>query len=40
MGYSNTETEYKELLYGYPSDIVYHNKRVGISRSDCNSLFE
>ena len=31
-------SEPKELLYGYPSDIEYYNKSVGITRLSCNSL--
>lgn len=31
-------SEQKELLYGYPSDIEYYNKSVGITRPGCNSL--
>jgi hypothetical protein len=31
-------SEQKELLYGYPSDIEYYNKSVGITRLGCNSL--
>ena len=31
-------SEQKELLYGYPSDIEYYNKSVGITYPSCNSL--
>ena len=31
-------SEQKELLYGYPSDIEYLNKSVGITLPSCNSL--
>lgn len=31
-------SELKELLYGYPSDIEYYNKSVGITQSSCKSL--
>jgi hypothetical protein len=30
-------SEQKELLYGYPSDIEYHNRSVGIADRGCNS---
>lgn len=30
-------SEQKELLYGYPSDIEYYNRSVGIADRGCNS---